>query len=98
LELVLHQKYETSLQAEEENCTVWLDPIMQGENVAETLWGHLFHKKWLRTSYERGNELCPNCRVNIVTGPEVPCEKDLEENGLLTESDTRSSFQSTTED
>lgn len=98
LELIFHTKYNKLLHSDEENCTVWLDPIEQDEVVAETLWGHFFHKKWLRTSYERGNELCPNCRINMVTGPEEVSEKDLEENGLLNGSDTRSSFQSTTDE
>jgi hypothetical protein len=96
LELIMHPSYENEEEKIDEVWTVWLDPILNNEKVIETRCAHFFHKQWLKTSYQRGNELCPNWRRNLISDEESSNLKNSEQNGLLNGSSmTRSSFNST---
>lgn len=93
LGLIHHRNYVPDGTKAEEIWSVWLDPVCEGERIVQTNWNHYFHKQWIKTSYERGNNNCPNCRQLLITGSDVD-EKASEENGLLNDSVlTRSSFQ-----
>lgn len=95
LKLYSPSVYSREEKASDEFWSVWLDPLLPGEKIVQTLCSHSFHKRWLRMSYERGSDLCPNWRKSL-THPWKSVEDTPEMNGLLNQSNfTRSSFQST---
>jgi len=90
LQLANHRSYSRENKEDDQTWTVCIDPILEGERIVETNWRHLFHRDWLKISYERGSHQCPNCRTLLISHPNFS-----DHNGLLNNSSiTRSSFQS----
>ena len=80
----------------DEYWSIWLDPLVQGEKIVQTHWGHLFHRMWLKTSYERGSELCPNWRNSLKKRSQE--KNDLSSTEVLSSSGNFASSQNTTDD
>jgi hypothetical protein len=96
LELVKNWTLSLLERNSNEFCSVCLDPLLDGEKIVETPCNHLFHKRCLKTSYERGSDLCPNWRKNLKVSSSPEKYMLSEEIGRINHSClSRSSFQST---
>lgn len=93
LGLIHFRNYKNEQKEDTQFCSVCLDPVLEGERIVQTHCKHFFHRQCLKTSYEIGNNNCPNCRECLIGGS-VILSKISDDNGLLNDSElTRSSFQ-----